>query len=429
MSSRQLVILAGGLGTRLKSELGDLPKPMADICGKPLLQHQIEVAVRYGFTDILLLTSYRSDVILDYFGSGLPFGAEILHSIDIRPLGTAGALLAARHLLKDCFAVCYGDTLFDIEMNRMWRAHHEARAAATLFLHPNDHPQDSDLVDVDGAGFVNAFHGYPHPRDLLVRNRVNAAFYIMNKADLEPYPVPHEKLDFGKDLFPMMLRDGQKLLGYESREYIKDMGTPKRLEKVRADFSSGLVAMRNFSIPCPAVFLDRDGTINQENGWINSPDQISLVDGAVEAVKRINRSGYLSVLITNQPVVARGECSERELESIHARLEALLGEQGAFLDAIYYCPHHPESGWPGERRDLKIDCDCRKPKPGLIYRATEELNIDLARSCMIGDSWRDMEVAKNAGIRGIQVSDGKIARQGLSVNSLPELILGASAAK
>ena len=424
MPNRQLIILAGGMGSRLQSELHGLPKPMADICGKPLLLRQIDVAIRYGFSDILLLTSYRSEVIEDFFGNGASFGAKISYSIDERPLGTAGAVLAAQHLLRDRFAVCYGDTLFDLDMERMWQAHERSNAAATLFLHPNDHPRDSDLVEIDSAGIVRAFHGYPHAPELLVRNRVNAAFYIMDKSALSLYTENTGKCDFGKNLFPEMIRQGARILGYESREYIKDMGTPKRLEKGRADFANGLVAARNFSNPCPAIFIDRDGTLNLDKGWIHSSSQIELLPGAGDAVRQINRSGFLAVLVTNQPVIARGECSEEDLESIHARLELLLGEHDAYLDAIYYCPHHPDSGWPGERPELKIECECRKPKDGLIRQATTDLNIDLSRSFMIGDTWRDMEVAKTSGLTGILVGNKKNGpTTGLTIHDLPPLIL------
>ena len=424
MPARQLVILAGGMGSRLQSELRGLPKPMADICGKPLLQRQIEVAIRYGFSDILLLTSYRSELIEDFFGDGASFGAKISYAIDERPLGTAGAVIAARHLLRDRFAICYGDTLFDLDMERMWLVHERSNAAVTLFLHPNDHPRDSDLVEIDSDGIVKAFHGYPHGPELLVRNRVNAAFYMMEKSAISTNPENAGKSDFGKNLFPDMISRGARILGYESREYIKDMGTPKRLEKVRADFANGLVAARNFSTPCPAVFIDRDGTLNLDKGWIHSPSQIELLPGAGEAVRQINQSGFLAVLVTNQPVIARGECSEVELESIHARLELLLGEHDAYLDAIYYCPHHPESGWPGERPELKIECECRKPKDGLIRQAARDLNIDLSRSFMIGDTWRDMEAAKTSGLTGILVGNKKNGpTTGLTIHDLPSLAL------
>lgn len=143
----------------------------------------------------------------------------------------------------------------------------------------------------------------------------------------------------------------------------------------------------------PAIFLDRDGTLNFDYGWITSPSKIELLPGAGEAVRAINDAGYLAVLITNQPVIARGECTIAELDQIHEKLKALLAEAGAHLDAIYYCPHHPDLGIAGERPEYKIRCDCRKPAPGLLESASRDLKIDVERSWMIGDSERDLGAA------------------------------------
>ncbi len=153
----------------------------------------------------------------------------------------------------------------------------------------------------------------------------------------------------------------------------------------------------------PAIFLDRDGTLNFDYGWITSPEKIDLLPGAAEAVRAISQAGFLAVLITNQPVIARGECTEAELSAIHHRLEFLLLQSGAHLDAIYYCPHHPDAGSPGERPELKIRCHCRKPAPGLLENAARDLNIDVARSWMIGDSERDLGAAAAFGIPAILV--------------------------
>ena len=156
--------------------------------------------------------------------------------------------------------------------------------------------------------------------------------------------------------------------------------------------------------PIPAVFLDRDGTINEERGHINSPDDLELLSGATTAIRRLNRSKYLTVVVTNQSVIARGKCTETGMEEIHNRLQSLIGEDGASIDRIYYCPHYPDQGIRGGRKDLKIVCDCRKPKPGLITKATKDMNIDLNLSWMVGDMTSDIEAAKRAGIRSILLS-------------------------
>ncbi len=159
----------------------------------------------------------------------------------------------------------------------------------------------------------------------------------------------------------------------------------------------------------PAIFLDRDGTLNYDYGWIATPDKMELLPGAGEAVLAINRAGYLAVLVTNQPVIARGECTADELNAIHAKLQALLAESGAHLDGIYYCPHHPDKGFAGERTELKIPCNCRKPGPGLLEEAARDLNIDVSRSWMIGDSERDLGAAAAFGIRAVLVASNQEA--------------------
>lgn len=398
----QLVIVAGGKGTRLKDMLAaDMPKPMVEVDGKPLLEHQVLLARKHGIRDILMLTGYGAEHVARYFGDGSRWGVRIRCLRETQPLGTAGALLDARDKLDDTFVVMYGDTMVNVDLQRMINAH-PAEASATLLVHPNDHPQDSDLVEMNEHNEIIAFHSYPHATDANLENLVNAALYVFSKGALEAAKCP---ADIAKQLFPALLANEKVLRGYRSREYIKDAGTPERLERVRHDYQTGRIASASFDTPAPAVFLDRDGTLNRDSGWLNAPDKLELLPGAAEAVRAINRAGRLAVLITNQPVIARGECTEAGLRQIHNRLEWLLGESHAYLDAIYYCPHHPDSGYPGERPDLKTVCTCRKPATGLLETATRDLNIDVGRSWMVGDSTADMQAAQNFGIRSVLVSN------------------------
>jgi histidinol-phosphate phosphatase family protein len=213
-------------------------------------------------------------------------------------------------------------------------------------------------------------------------------------------------MDFGKHLFPAMLAAGTHLYGYVSTEYIKDAGTPDRLDKVTADYYSGRIARGSYATPAPAVFLDRDGTLNREANRVKTVEGLEILPGVPQAVALLNRSDYRAIVITNQPVVARGDCDEHGLQRIHDKLETLLGMEGAYLDGIYYCPHHPDKGFPGERPELKIRCNCRKPGTGLIKQATSDLNLDLSRSWMIGDSPVDVRTAAAAGVRSIRVRTG-----------------------
>ncbi|HEY0550107.1 MAG TPA: HAD-IIIA family hydrolase, partial [Verrucomicrobiae bacterium] len=356
---KQLVILAGGQGTRLKDRLGDLPKPMIPIAGKPLLEHQIELARSHGFRDVLLFVHYRADLIQKHFGDGGPWGLQVRYVIEKEPLGTAGATLAGWDHLAERFAVMYGDTMVNVDLTRFWSAHERVGADATLFLHPNNHPFDSDLVETGADNWVTAFHNRPHPTDQFFQNLVNAGLYIIEKRALESWRGNTKPIDFGKDLFPAMLGRGAKLFGYNSPEFIKDIGTPERYDHVCAQYAAGIIQRSTLAVPQRAVFLDRDGTLVKEVSaqGLSSINQLELLPGVTEAIHELNHAGLRAVLITNQPVVAKGFCTEADLQRIHNKLETLLGREQAFLDRIYYCPHHPEKGFPGERPDLKIDCD------------------------------------------------------------------------
>ncbi|MGH9613743.1 MAG: HAD-IIIA family hydrolase [Bryobacteraceae bacterium] len=408
----QLVIVAGGKGTRLKERLGNLPKPMVDVAGKPLLAHQVLLARNYGIEDIVFLAGHGAEAIRDYFGDGSRWGARIRYFEEERPLGTAGAVLSVADRLAGRFLVMYGDTILNVDLSRFWRSHEASGAAASLFLHPNDHPADSDLVELDENSLVVAFHPYPHDAKRYYANLVNAALYVIERDALLPWKGRTDLPDFGKHLFPHMLAAGAALHGYRSPEYIKDAGTPERLDRVIADYRSGKIERGSFATPAPAVFLDRDGTLNEEVNRVKSAEELRVFDGAAAAIRLLNRSEYRAVIITNQPVVARGDCTEEELHRIHNRLETELGREGAYLDAIYFCPHHPDKGFPGERPDLKIRCDCRKPETGLIRRAVADLNLDLGRSWLIGDSSADTKTAANARISSILVQTGHAGKDG-----------------
>jgi len=408
----QLVVVAGGKGSRLRDRLGDLPKPMARIGGRPLLEHQILLAKRCGINSIVLLVGYGADKIREYFGDGSRWSVNIVYHPESAPLGTAGAVLDALDDLEEHFLVMYGDTMLNVDLDRFHKAHLDAGAPVSLLVHPNDHPHDSDLVELDEEDRIRCFHPYPHSTNQYLANLVNAALYMIDRRSLESYSGSTAFPDFGKHFFPHLLGKGVPLHGYRSREYIKDAGTPERLDRVIADFESGRIERGSLTTSAAAVFVDRDGTLNREVSHLRSPDQLELLDAVPEAIRKLNSAGRPVVVITNQPVIARGECSEIVLHEIHNKLETELGLRGAYLDAIYYCPHHPDGGYEGERPELKIKCSCRKPAIGLIEQAARDLNLDLSRSWLIGDTSRDIETARNAGLRSILVQTGYEGRDG-----------------
>jgi D,D-heptose 1,7-bisphosphate phosphatase len=403
---KQAVILAGGKGTRLASVLNGLPKPLVDVCGKPLLLHQLELLCAHGFIDAVVMVNHRAEAIRKWLVDvDLPISVRLID--DGEPRGTAGAVLAALDELEPEFLVMYGDTMMLVDLTRFWTWHHALPGAdVSLFLHPNDHPQDSDLVEIDEIGRIVAFHAYPHPAGAWLPNLVNAALYVVRREGLRAWSQTEGPLDFAKDLFPRMLAAGATLRGYASPEYIKDAGTPERLQRVRDALTSGAIRRAALDEPQQAVFLDRDGTLNVEHGLIRRPEDLEVFPYAGPAIRRLNKAEWRTVLVSNQPIIARGEVTQAQLRRIQARLETEIGRDHAYFDGIYICPHHPDRGFPGERTELKIRCDCRKPEPGLIFNAQKDLNIDLARSWYIGDATADLGAAEKAGVSSILVETG-----------------------
>ena len=404
---KQAIILAGGKGTRLQERLNGLPKPLVDICGKPLLQRQIENLKDYGFDQILILVNHGAEQITQFCNSKDNWNIDIQCLDDGQPLGTAGATIQIFPKLANEFLVVYGDTMFDIDLARFEAFHEKEKSAgATLFLHPNDHPQDSDLVAMDNQCRITGFYPYPHDPKVYLPNLVNAGMYYFRKVALKPWLGNPTNLDFGKDIFPALIEKKVLLRGYNSPEYIKDCGTPKRLDKVHAHYESGLIASSNLRFKQKLIFLDRDGTINRLVDQLAKADDFELLPGVAQAIALMNQAGYRAVVITNQPVLARGECTSEGLEEIHHKMQTLLGRFGAYVDRIYYCPHHPDGGFDGEVKALKQVCDCRKPAIGMLTQASADFNADLDTSWAIGDSTADILAAQRAGVRSILLQTG-----------------------
>ena len=298
--------------------------------------------------------------------------------------------------------VFYGDVLMDFDIRAFIDFDEQYHSIGTVIVHPNDHPYDSDLLELNEDNRVIRVLPKPHAVGEVYQNLVNAAVYIFS-TEIFCFIDDGVFQDFGKDILKKVVDSKEMLIGYNTPEYLKDMGTQDRFEAVKNDFISGKVANLNRENKRPCIFLDRDGVINQDMGSYPSLQEFRLLDGVANAIARINRSCYLAIVITNQPMIAKGFVTRENIEEIHRKMETLLGEHRAYLNGIYYCPHHPEKGFEGEIPELKVDCDCRKPKPGLILRARDDFNIDLDSSWMIGDSQRDIEAGKKTGCRTVSI--------------------------
>lgn len=423
--------MAGGRGTRIAELFPDIPKPLIPVDGIPILEREIRSLAAQGFNDIILTVGYLADKIISYFGDGSHLGVKIDYFVEETPLGNAGALFRIREKLgNEPFLLLNADAAFDVDFNRMLAFHKQQGALVTLFTHPNSHPYDSGLIIADKDARVERWLSKEDVRPEWYDNRVNAGLHVIDPKVLDvsiknlvvdENNLPKGKVDLDRQILKPLCGTGM-MVCYDSPEYVKDMGTPERFYQVEADYRNGVVQAKNLSNKQKAIFLDRDGTINKYVGFLRDIDDFELIDGVAEAVKRINQSGYLAIVITNQPVIARGEVSWDELNEIHKKMATLLGKEGAYVDGIYLCPHHPDKGFPGERREYKLDCDCRKPKPGLLLQAAKDFNIDLTESYMIGDSQRDVECGMNGNVKDSILVDQNLPNTLLNaINQISDL--------
>lgn len=401
------VIIAGGLGTRARAMTGDrMPQALLPVAGVPIIFHQMRVLRREGVTAVTVLAGHLGEQLrapVTTAAHDLGLSARVI--VESEPLGTAGCLTALPPMRDDTMLV-YGDMLFDIALDTAREFHVRHGALLTIIAHPNDHPRTSDLIAVHDD-MVSAVM----PRDQRAtgdyRNLVPTGLYLAAPGFFPHLPAGRPA-DIIHDVVPTLLQRGAKVTAYNTPEYIRDTGSMTRHAAVERDLASGRVEACNRRHLRPAIIFDCDGVLNEEPGGdgVVRCDGVKLLRGAGLAVKAARDAGCLTVIITNRAQVARGLVSFAELDRIFGRLEALLADSGGVIDRLYFCPHHPDKGFPGEVPELKIACECRKPGTLLFRRAFADLPIDVRRSAVIGDSVRDIGAGRAAGLSAYGVRTG-----------------------
>jgi mannose-1-phosphate guanylyltransferase/phosphomannomutase len=406
------VIVAGGFGTRARGMTGGAqPKALLEVAGVPIIVRQLRVLAREGIERVVVLAGHLGEPLRD----ALPpeasrLGLSLGVTIEREPQGTAGSLRSLGEASgHDQLLVVYGDIVFDLCLPRLFAFHRRQGGIATIVAHPNDHPETSDLLVAEPDGKITAVLAR---RDRLpgdYRNLVPAGLYVC-RPEILGYISSGQPLDFVADLFPALLRASEPLHAYNTPEYLRDMGTPERRARAETDLVRGRVAAQHASRERPALFFDCDGVLNHEPGGdgVLKPEDVVLLPGAAAAVRRARDAGFLTVAVTNKPQVAKGLISPEGLQRVLGRLETLLARDGAVLDRIYVCPHHPDRGFAGEVAELKIACECRKPAPGMLGQALADLPVAVRQSAIIGDSWRDVAAGRAAGIftYGVRTGEG-----------------------
>lgn len=409
---RQAVIPCGGRGTRLGAISRDLPKPLVEAGGIPVLDHVIECLARAGVRDFILAAGHLGELIAQRYQAPRLDGLTIRTIIEQTPRGTAGAVRALAPLLDEDFALAYGDVFIDFDAGALLETHVKNDALATLLVRASDHPWDSHLVAADEDGRVREFIHTREP-GRRYHNLANAGVQVLSRQALD-FIAADRPQDFGADVYPAILQAGARLHCHrlESWGFVKDMGTPARLAEVNGylEERAAAHAARARLGPLRVLLLDRDGVLTPDLGPGTRAADIRLLPGAGEALARAHAMGLRCIVITNQPGVARGLLTAEELADAHHRLMDLAAEAGGKLEAVLACPHHPETHHAEGVPELRRACRCRKPAPGLIFRAWRELGVNLDTAVMVGDRTVDIQAGHAAGVRTVLVGDAFAAK-------------------
>lgn len=391
------VIIGGGLGTRLK-KVQNKPKLLTKFGKDHNLNLIIKNLKKFNINNIHILCGKNKEIIK----KNIQIKKLNLYG-EKKLLGTAGCLTKLNNKsLADHILIIFGDLLFKIDFKKYFKFHLKNRSDLTILSHPSDHLLDSDIIDVDDNNKIKKIFFKPHKKKILTNNLTMAGIFLLKKKLLNEIP-KKKKLDFSKFFIKKLIKSNKKVFSFYTREYCKDFGTPNRLKKIRQDYNKSYLNYYFSKNKIPAIFLDRDGVLNKDLGPYKYSNPLNFLDNSLKALKKLRNSKYLIVLISNQSGVAKGFLTLNQLKNSFKNYQMTLAKKNFYFDKIYFCPHHPMKGFKGENLKYKIKCKCRKPKPGMLLKASEDLNIDLKNSYFIGDNYTDYQAANKAKVIPILV--------------------------
>lgn len=373
---KQAVILAGGRGERLRPLTDKVPKPMVSVNNKPFLEYLIGMAKEKGIDEVVLLTGYLHEKIKEYFGNGSKFGMNIKYSIGDASWETGTRIRNAKNLLQENFLLMYGDNYWPMDLEGMTRMYNKMNLEAMVTVYNNkdcmgEYGRENNM-EISDDSYVLDYDKKTRKNPRL--NAVDIGFYILNKKIAES--MPQNNFPFEQEILPKLIRNRQ-LCAFRTDHRYYFITNPSTLK-----ITEGFLRQKK------TIFLDRDGVINKnpaQHDYIKSWEEFEFLPDAVEAIRLLNKNNYQIYVITNQGGISRGCMSEQNVREIHENMTEELKKHDARIDGIYYCPHKEGD-----------DCECRKPKPGMLFKAASEHNFDLTKSILIGDTERDIDAGRAA---------------------------------
>jgi len=398
------VLITDDNETHIGSLTKKIARPMLYVGGKPLPEHQIVLLRKYNITEIIILVNHLKDSIISYFGNGNKWDVELTYIEEFQSLCSIGGTKEVEDILTEDFIVINTNVMINMHLGKFIDFHRKKESGCTLALQPNACRADNNRFELDRNHRIINVCPKPHKEGEYYPRLVDTGVFIFSSAFFQLL-IKEKTADFENEIFTK-IHSKIRAFGYNTSEYIKHIDTAECNNQVELDWQTGKIERLSYEHKQKAIFLDRDGVINEEISFIIKPEDLILYDFTPAAIRKINQSGYKAIVISNQSAIARNLCTLEELQAIHNKLDTELGRSKAKLDSIYFCPHHPEKGQAKERSEYITDCNCRKPKPGMLLEAANDFNLDLSASFMIGDNGRDIEAGKNAGCITVGVRTG-----------------------
>lgn len=377
----QAVIFAGGLGERLKPFTDTAPKPMYKFYGKPFMEYLVCQIKGWGIRDIIMLLGYLPEKIMEYFEDGAAWDVNIRYVVTPVGYDTQYRLKAAEKYLCDVFLMMYCDNICPIDFSLLEKEYEKNNAFIQVTAYANKDGYTKSNMRITADGFVEVYDKKRCEEGL---NGVDIGYAAVSREVLSYMSKANE--NFEAVVYPKLVRDGRLYATVTEHRYYS-IGSFGRMELTKRYLSGQKY-----------IFLDRDGVTNVRPAkaeYVCRPDDFIWLDGAKEAIRKLNDAGYFIIMVSNQAGITRGVMADDDFHKVQKKMMNDLAEIGAHIDAVYYCPH----GWDD-------NCDCRKPKPGMLYQAQKEYSINLTECIMIGDDERDIMTAHNAGMKGMLVSSG-----------------------
>ncbi len=420
----QVVVLMGGLGTRLKEYTKECPKSLVDVEGRPFFDYSLRLLIHHGFRKFLFLIGYRAEMIEDYYGDGSSLGISIIYCYDGEDLlGTGGAVRRAYDLLEDDFLIMYGDSFMDIDYEETLYRYFEGKSRgmqALMTVLKNGNRFDKSNVIMDGTEIklydkmnMTPEMDYIDYGVCMYEKGLFTDKYLKNIVEIpaegETNSAGMVNIKFDIALIQNRLSIDKKIAAHIVTRRFYEIGSPASLNEFRE------YVRHRFIEKHPAVFLDRDGVLNEivfnddieQMDSPQKPDQFRVFPEAADAIKTIKEKGYYVFLATNQPGAAKGKCKLKTLYDINTGFCEWLSDQGTDIDGVFMCPHYPKMSPQTKESFLIKTCECRKPKPGLLFKPKDIYNIDYDSSYMIGDSFTDIVAGQAAGVKTIFIGELK----------------------